>query len=360
MSASRSCDDLGGARRIAVLEDPRFAEHRSPAGHPERPERLRAVGRAISERRDRLVTLTARPADGDELCAVHPLSHVRTIETAARMAPGHLDADTYVSRESYEVAVLAAGAAIEAARAVAQGRCDAAFAAVRPPGHHAEAHRAMGFCLFNNVAIAAHALRRDGVERVLIVDWDVHHGNGTQHVFEEDPNVLFFSTHQFPFYPGTGDFGEAGRGHGEHATVNVPLPPGCGDHEYAGVLRRVLAPVALRFRPELILVSCGFDAHRDDPLASMQLSGAGYRTMTEIVRALADEVCEGRIAFVLEGGYAPSGLVEGMSGVLDALCAPRASALLEAPEATPGSTLRHVVDRVAAVHRRHFEDLGAG
>jgi acetoin utilization deacetylase AcuC-like enzyme len=230
---------------------------------------------------------------------------------------------------------------------------------VRPPGHHAEAQRAMGFCLFNNVAIAARALRRDGVQRVLVLDWDVHHGNGTQHLFEEDPDVLFLSTHQFPFYPGTGDFVEAGRGRGEHATVNVPLPPGCGDAEYAGVLRRVLVPIALAFRPELILVSCGFDAHRDDPLASMQLTRAGYAEMTRIVRALADEVCGGRVALVLEGGYAPSGLHDGTSAVLDALLEASAPALGPAPELVPGSTLAHVVGQVAAVHRRRFPDLGA-
>jgi acetoin utilization deacetylase AcuC-like enzyme len=217
----------------------------------------------------------------------------------------------------------------------------------------------MGFCLFNNVAIAARALRQDGVDRVLVLDWDVHHGNGTQHLFEEDPDVLFFSTHQFPFYPGTGDFGEAGRARGEHATVNVPLPPGCGDADYAGVLRRVLAPVALAFRPQLILVSCGFDAHRDDPLASMQLTRDGFAEMTRIARALADEACGGRIAFVLEGGYAPSGLHDGASAVLDELLAPRPPALAAAADLVPGSTLARVVDRVAAVHRRRFADLGA-
>jgi acetoin utilization deacetylase AcuC-like enzyme len=346
-------------RRVMVVEDPLFLEHRSPPGHPERPERLAAVGRAIDARRDRLVALAARPADGDELVAVHPPVHVAAIETAARHAPGHLDPDTFVSRQSYAVARLAAGAAIDAARAVAQGRCGAAFAAVRPPGHHAESARAMGFCLFNNVAIAARALRRDGVERVLVVDWDVHHGNGTQHLFEEDPDVLFFSTHQFPFYPGTGDFVEAGRGRGEHATLNVPLPPGCGDRDYVGVLRRVLVPAALAFRPQLILVSCGFDAHRDDPLASMQLSGAGFEEMTHIVRAIADEVCGGRVALVLEGGYAPSGLHDGASAVLDALLAPATAPLAAAPALQPGSTLAHVVARVAAVHRRRFPDLGA-
>jgi acetoin utilization deacetylase AcuC-like enzyme len=350
---------MGASRRVFVVEDSRFLAHRAQGSHPERPERLGAVGRAIAERRDRLGALAPREATIDELTAVHPVTHVRAIETAARMAPGHLDADTYVSTASYEVARLAAGSAVDAARAVATGRCDAAFAALRPPGHHAEAHRAMGFCLFNNVAVAARALRQDGLERILILDWDVHHGNGTQHSFESDPNVLFFSTHQFPFYPGTGDFGEAGRDAGAHATVNVPLPPGCGDAEYVGVLRRVLAPVAAAFRPELILVSCGFDAHRDDPLASMQVTREGYTEMTRIARALADDLCGGRIAFVLEGGYAPSGLVEGASAVLDVLLEAEPAALGEAPEAPPGSTLHHVLDRVVAVHGRRYAGLGA-
>lgn len=350
---------MSATRRVATVEDPRFATHRAQEPHPERPERLAAVGRAIAERRDRLTALEARSADEAELVAIHPASHLRAIAAAARMAPARIDADTYVSPQSYDVALLAAGAAIDASRAVAQGRFDAAFAAVRPPGHHAEAGRAMGFCLFNNIAIAAHALRSDGVERILILDWDVHHGNGTQHLFEEDRDVLYFSSHQFPFYPGTGDFPEAGRARGLGATVNVPLPPGCGDVEHVGLLRRILVPITLAFRPELILVSCGFDAHRDDPLASMQVSRAGYAEMTRTVRAVAEEVCGGRIAFILEGGYAESGLYEGTSAVLDAMLDPAPDELGPAPEAPAGSTLAQVIGHVKTVHAGRFTGLGA-
>jgi acetoin utilization deacetylase AcuC-like enzyme len=346
-------------RRIAVLDDARYREHRSPHGHPERPERLAAVGEAIAARRERLLELPVRPATPEEILAVHPRAHLEGIEAAALRAPAHLDADTFVSPASYEVALLAAGGAIEAARAVARGDADAAFAAVRPPGHHAEADRAMGFCLFNNVAIAARALRADGIERILILDWDVHHGNGTQHLFEDDRDVLYFSTHQFPFYPGTGDFGEAGRGAGLGATVNVPLPGGCGDGEYVGALRRLLAPVARSFRPQLILVSCGFDAHRDDPLASMEVTLSGFNELAGTVRALADDLCGGRVAFVLEGGYAPRGLREGAGAVLDALLAPETPRLAPLPALAPGSTLSSVVGRVAAVQRRFHPEIGS-
>jgi len=347
-------------RQIAVVEDPRYQEHRSPPGHPERPERLLAVGEAIAARRDRLRSLAPRPAEDDELLAVHGRDHLAHVGEAVRHGASRLDPDTFISPASLEIARLAAGASIDLALAVARGELDAGFAAVRPPGHHAEAGRAMGFCLFNNIAIAARALQREArLDKLLIVDWDVHHGNGTQHSFEGEPSVLFFSTHQFPFYPGTGDVVEAGRDHGLGATVNVPLPPGCGDAEYTGVFQRVLVPVVESFRPEMILVSCGFDAHALDPLASMQLTGRGYAELARITRALADDFCGGRLALLLEGGYGEVGLRDGTAAVLDALLAEETPPLAPALEAPRGSTLAYVVDQVAGVQRRFHRGVGA-
>ncbi len=216
----------------------------------------------------------------------------------------------------------------------------------------------MGFCLFNNAAIAARALQaEDGVERILILDWDVHHGNGTQHFFEEDPSVLYISTHQYPYYPGTGDAVEAGVGAGVGTTLHIPMPAGCGDTAYVGALQRLLFPAALAFRPEIVLVSCGFDSHADDPLGGMEVSEAGFHDMAAITRALAEDLCGGRLVFLLEGGYAASGLREGMGAVLDALLQPQdPPARLEMP---PGSTLSAVVGRCATVHAGHFPGIGS-
>jgi acetoin utilization deacetylase AcuC-like enzyme len=347
-------------RATVVVEDPRYRDHRGPAGHPERPARLDAVHAAVAAVEERLERIPARPAAPEEILRVHSRAHLEALAESSRRAPLHLDADTYVSPESYDVALLAAGAAVDLARRVAAGRTTAGFAAVRPPGHHAESTHAMGFCLLNNVAIAARALQaEDRVERILILDWDVHHGNGTQHLFEEDPNVLYASTHQFPFYPGTGAAHEAGRGAGAGATLNIPLPAGCGDDEYVGALQRLLVPVASGFRPEILLVSCGFDAHRDDPLAQMEVTREGFRAMAALVRALADDLCEGRLALVLEGGYAASGLREGTEAVLEALL-PEAP-LPPHPTVKSGTSraLEAVVERVEAVHRGRWQDLGA-
>ncbi|MCG8589860.1 MAG: histone deacetylase [Proteobacteria bacterium] len=347
-------------RTMAVVEDSRFEGHRGPAGHPERPERLHAVGDALAAFEPQLERLAPRLAEDDEIGRVHTADHVRGVSEAAALGPGRLDEDTYVARESAEIARLAAGGTIEVARSVARGQCDVGIAAVRPPGHHAESQYPMGFCLLNNVAIAARALQADEqVGKLMILDWDVHHGNGTQHSFDADPSVLYVSSHQYPYYPGTGDFGEAGRGPGEGTTVNVPLPAGCSDAEYVGVLQRIVVPAARAFRPELLLVSCGFDAHRDDPLASMDVTEEGFRAMGRIARALADELCAGRLVFVLEGGYALSGLREGTQAVLETALEPSPP---DPPAAIPtpnGSVLKHVVGRAAAVHGDRIPDFGA-
>ncbi len=346
-------------RATGVVVDRRYRDHRGPAGHPERPDRLSAVERAIDAQSEHLTPVAARPASDEEILRVHDAEHLARITQAVRQAPLNLDPDTYVSAESLAVARLAAGGAIELARQVASGRLQSGLAAVRPPGHHAEAGRAMGFCLFNNVAIAARALQaEDGLERILILDWDVHHGNGTQHSFEADPTVLYASTHQFPYYPGTGAAGEAGCGRGAGFTLNVPLPAGCGDAVYTGALQRLLVPVAEKFRPQLILVSCGFDAHVDDPLAAMQVTGAGFAAMTAIVRALAEATCGGRVACVLEGGYAASSLYEGTQAVLSVLTATETPPLPAPVALTPGGVLESVVGRVAQVHRGGHPRLG--
>jgi acetoin utilization deacetylase AcuC-like enzyme len=339
-------------RKTAVVEDKRFLDHRGPAGHPERPERISAVGVAVDARSEALTRFAPRAATPEEILRVHSREHFDQIAEASRRAPAQVDPDTYISAQSFEVALLAAGGTTELALRVTRGELDSGLAAVRPPGHHAESDRAMGFCLFNNVAIAARALQeQELVDRIMILDWDVHHGNGTQHIFESDPSVLYASTHQFPFYPGTGAVGETGVGRGEGFTLNVPLPAGCGDREYVGVMEHLIAPAARSFRPEVILVSCGFDAHRDDPLAAMNVTREGYRDMSAIARALADDLCGGRILFVLEGGYAVSGLEDGANAVLDVITGETTP---EAPENTPvlpGTVLDTIVEQVSRAHQ---------
>ncbi len=338
-------------RKTAVVEDARFLDHRGPAGHPERPERISAVAGAIDARGEALGRLAPRAATPDEILRVHSREHLDHVSEACRRAPAQLDADTYVSARSLEVALLAAGGTTELALRVARGELDSGFAAIRPPGHHAESDRAMGFCLFNNVAIAARALQqRESVDKIMILDWDVHHGNGTQHFFESDPSVLYASTHQFPFYPGTGTVGEIGVGRGEGSTFNVPLPAGCGDREYVGVMQRLIVPAAQAFRPEMILISCGFDAHRDDPLAAMNVTREGFRDMAAIVRALADDLCGGRIVFVLEGGYAVSGLADGVNAVLDVMMGEDPPELPKSEPVLSDTVLDAVVEQVSRAH----------
>jgi acetoin utilization deacetylase AcuC-like enzyme len=285
---------------MILISSPRFQEHTTPPGHPERPERAEVFDQVASAWRDKGGTvIEPRPATREELLRVHDAAHVDAIESTSGRAV-MLDEDTFTSPESYEVALLAAGAAVQAAEHALDTK-ETAFALVRPPGHHAERDKAMGFCLFNNVAVAAAAAVARGLSRVAVVDIDVHHGNGTQWMFYADPKVLYVSTHQFPFYPGTGAAEEVGSGAGKGFTFNVPLAAGATDADYAAAYRTV-AGVLENYAPELLLVSAGFDAHADDPLASMRMSAAGYAA---VVRSLADAAARigCPMALVTEGGY---------------------------------------------------------
>jgi acetoin utilization deacetylase AcuC-like enzyme len=309
----------------ALIYDPIFLEHLTPADHPEQPERLRRAIEVLEAlnwmEREGLVHLPPRAASEDELALIHDpayIEHVKhAVERAARLEVENerksrfFATDTYVSAQSYEAAIRAAGAPLTAIDAVLKGEIDNAYCLVRPPGHHALKDAAMGFCLFNNVAIAArYAIEKHGLERVMIVDYDVHHGNGTQDAFYDDPRVLYFSTHQAPFYPGTGLSGELGEGPGLGTTINVPLPATTDFGPYDAVFRQVLAPAADRFNPQLILVSAGFDAHWSDPIGDMYLSTAAFFQLNRVIIKLAELLCNGRLVMVQEGGYN----IEAMAG----------------------------------------------
>lgn len=297
---------IRAAMSVGYVYDPLFLEHDVP-GHPESPGRLRAIRSHLESRGllARMVELPPRDATVEELARVHSPAMVEQVRAAADPYRDHwLDVDTYVVGKSWEAALRAAGGTMAAVDAVLDGKAGAAFALVRPPGHHATPAHAMGFCLFDNVAVAAaHLLEARGLSRVAIIDVDVHHGNGTQDIFYRDGRVLYFSTHQHPFYPGTGFYNETGEGPGKGLIVNVPLPAGSGDETYLRAYREVCVPAVRRFRPEFILVSAGFDAHFADPLAQMLVSTRGYYAIASMLRELAGELCEGRIVYALEGGY---------------------------------------------------------
>lgn len=311
--------------KTGFVYHPAYLDHDMGPGHPESPNRLRAILQQLEQSGTlaRLARIEPRKAEEEWITQVHTPGYVASLNrhapTSGRVS---LDPDTSMSPGSLTAAYLAAGGALAAADAIMAKQVDHTFCAVRPPGHHAEAGRAMGFCLFNNVAIATRYIqRRYGLTRVLIVDWDVHHGNGTQHSFEDDPSVLFFSTHQYPHYPGTGRETERGKGAGEGFTINVPMEAGEGDDEYRTVFRKVLVPAADDFKPEFVIISAGFDAHRDDPLASMALTEAGYADLTDIVVGIAKRHAQGRILSSLEGGYNLRALAASVEAHVQALLA---------------------------------------
>jgi len=308
---------------ILVTSD-RFVAHVPPRGHPERPERAEVMALVTEEYRSRGgVVVEAEPADNVPLTRVHSTEYVELL-ASTRGGRFQLDPDTHTSPESETVARLAVGATMTAVDLVLdrEGR---ACAFVRPPGHHAERARAMGFCLFNNVAVAAaHALER-GLSRVAVVDYDVHHGNGTQWMFYDDPRVLYISTHQYPFYPGTGAATDVGTGAGLGFTVNIPIEAGAGDADFEVLYRQIVVPVITSFQPELLLLSAGFDAHQRDPLGGMSVSTAGYADITTHLQAVADDCCQGRMVAVTEGGYDLEALKDCLASTLRVMSTPSAS-----------------------------------
>ncbi len=305
---------------LAIVDDPLFAEHRAPAGHPERPERLDAARAGLAKAHLGLgvVTLDPRDATDEELGRAHGAGYLARLGQAAG-ASGYLDADTYYCPASVDAARRAAGGAVGLVDALIDGQARFGLALVRPPGHHARPDGAMGFCLLNNVAIAAAHARARGIDRVAVVDFDVHHGNGTQETFFADPSVLFVSLHQFPFYPGTGAADEVGQREGAGFTVNVPLSAGANDAVYAAAFDRLVAPIVEQYDPGLVLISAGFDAHQRDPLASMSLSDAAYGYMVSRVAQSMPRGASGRMALVLEGGYDLRALSESLTSALGAL-----------------------------------------
>jgi len=308
------------SKKTGVVKDKRYLQHSAGYGHPESPERLAAVYEMLDDpgMSWKFTEITPRESTPDEIAAVHAAPYVDCIADTAGKQCVWLDPDTATSPETYSIAKLASGGVCNAIDSVISGEVDNAFAFIRPPGHHAEKDAAAGFCIFNNVAIGAmHAILKHGIKKVLIVDWDLHHGNGTQHIFYDDPRILYFSTHQYPYYPGTGGIDETGQGKGKGYTINVPLPRGAGDDAFVKIFRRILWPVAMEFKPELVILSAGFDIYFKDPLGGMRVTPDGFAALIRIVLNIADRCCQGRLVAALEGGYHIQGLTQSVKKVLE-------------------------------------------
>ncbi len=308
------------SRKTGIVKDNRYLLHSGGFSHPESPERLAGIYEMLDNPAMswKFTRIEAREATYDEIASVHSPSYIDFIAGTEGKDHVILDPDTVTSPETYHIAKLAAGGLCNAIDSVMNGEVDNAFAFVRPPGHHAGRHTAAGFCIFNNVAIGAmHAMLKHGLKKILIVDWDLHHGNGTQSIFYREPRVLYFSTHQYPYYPGTGSMQEIGQDKGEGYTINVPMRAGAADASCVNIFLKILEPVALEYQPQLLLVSAGFDAYFKDPLGRMRLTPEGFAALARILLNIADICCHGRLVAVLEGGYHVAGLAKSAKSVLE-------------------------------------------
>ncbi|MBM4349209.1 MAG: histone deacetylase [Deltaproteobacteria bacterium] len=379
--------------RTGIVKDDRYLEHVMDVGHPESPERLRVIYKMLEETEMKgfleevksrpatrgelemihasayidqemkgfLEEVKSRPATRGELEMIHASAYIDQVAKTAGKSYCQLDMDTSTCAKSYDTALLAAGGLLELIRAVMEGRLNNGFALVRPPGHHAERGRAMGFCLFNNVAIGAqYAIKNFSLERILIVDWDVHHGNGTQNSFYEDPRVLYFSTHRYGFfYPGTGGANETGKGKGLGFTVNVPLSTGAGDAEFGNIFEKFFKPIALEYRPQLVLVSAGFDTHYDDPLGGMEVTEKGFGRMTQVLMEIAEATAQGKLVITLEGGYDVSGQGRSVKTVLKELA--QVSSLdkqdLLEKEKNDYSRIGGLILQLKEIHKQYWKTL---
>ncbi len=343
--------------KIGLVYHPDYLIHTNH-GHPERKERLEHIIERVKAGApgEGYYFIEPGEAAADDLALVHDRGYIESVEEACNSGRSFLDMDTYIVPESYRVALLSAGGALAGLKEVFGGSALKAFALNRPPGHHAERSKAMGFCLFNNIAVAAEAARRDhGVERVAIVDWDVHHGNGTEHTFYNDPGILFVSTHQSPAYPGTGQAASTGRGDGEGYTVNIPLPAGCGDADYALFFDRIIIPILDQYKPELLLISAGQDAYSRDPLAGMALSHRGYYNMADKLAGVAERWSGGKMLLCLEGGYHLEGQAGAVFQVLNALGKWGLPLNEEQVELEPGRGVQQRLEEILAIQGRFWD-----
>lgn len=342
--------------KTGIVKDKRYMDHNMGPSHVETPQRLEVIYRMIDEKISfSLDKIEPRPATEEELTLVHTPSYVNMVKSTAGKEHVQLDPDTSTSAKSWKVACLAAGGVLNAVDSIMRGKIQNGFALVRPPGHHAEASRAMGFCLFNNIAIgAAHLIQKHGLKRILVVDWDLHHGNGTQHSFYDSAEVLYFSTHQYPHYPGTGHWDEVGEGKGEGFTVNIPLRAGKTDGDYLHIFQQILRPIASKYKPEFILVSAGFDIYEGDPLGGMQITKQGFAALAAELLDLAAAFSQKRLLCVLEGGYDLQGLQDGVEQVLYQLAG---EASKPAIEPTISSTTDQELAPVLKIQKKYWPSI---